>query len=78
MNCPAICEDTSYTHQNSYLHPATHTHWEELQKSMFGILQVDEKELVLSGDGRCDSQGYSAKYCTYSFMEVHHNVILDD
>ncbi|KAG0436251.1 hypothetical protein HPB47_018053, partial [Ixodes persulcatus] len=21
----------------------------------------------LAGDGRCDSPGYSAKYCTYSF-----------
>ena len=33
-------------------------------------------DLVLSGDGRCDSPGKSAKFCTYSMMEATHNQIL--
>ena len=33
-------------------------------------------DLVLSGDGRCDSPGKSAKFCTYSVMEATHNQIL--
>ena len=32
--------------------------------------------LVLSGDGRCDSPGKSAKYYTYSVMETGRNKIL--
>lgn len=33
--------------------------------------------LVLSGDGRCDSPGYCAKYCTYSLMDSATGLILD-
>lgn len=32
--------------------------------------------LILSGDGRCDSPGKSAKFCTYSMMETTDNQIL--
>ena len=31
---------------------------------------------MLCGDGRCDSPGKSAKYCTYSLMESETNKIL--
>ena len=31
---------------------------------------VQNKDIVLSGDGRCDSPGKSAKYCTYSLMDI--------
>ena len=34
------------------------------------------KEVILSGDGRCDSPGKTAKYCTYSMMENEDNLIL--
>ena len=36
----------------------------------------EDKDLVLCGDGRCDSPGKSAKYCTYSLMESETNKIL--
>jgi len=32
--------------------------------------------LGLSGDGRCDSPGKSAKFCTYSVMDSETNQIL--
>ena len=32
--------------------------------------------MVLSGDGRCDSPGKSAKFCTYSVMDSETNQIL--
>lgn len=28
------------------------------------------KAIDLAGDGRCDSPGFSAKYCTYTFHEA--------
>ena len=33
-------------------------------------------DLILSGDGRCDSPGKSAKFCTYLMMEATDNQIL--
>lgn len=33
--------------------------------------------LQLSGDGRCDSPGHIAKYCTYSLMDTVTDLILD-
>ena len=35
-----------------------------------------DKAAKLGGDGRCDSPGYSAKYCTYSVMEQESSQIL--
>ena len=31
---------------------------------------------MLSGDGRCDSPGSSAKFCTYSLMESASGIIM--
>ena len=38
-----------------------------------------EKEdgLVLAGDGRCDSPGYSAKFGSYTLMEQQVNRVVD-
>ena len=33
-------------------------------------------DLILSGDGRCNSPGKSAKFCTYLMMEATDNQIL--
>ena len=33
--------------------------------------------LILGGDGRADSPGHSAKFGTYSMIELNHNVVLD-
>lgn len=32
--------------------------------------------MILSGDGRCDSPGKSAKFCTYSLMDVESGQII--
>ena len=33
-------------------------------------------DLAVVGDGRCDSPGHSASFCTYSLMEVATNVVV--
>ena len=38
--------------------------------------QARNKDVILSGDGRCDSPGKSAKYCTYSMMDIETGYIL--
>ena len=34
------------------------------------------RNLVVCGDGRCDSPGYSAKYCTYTIIDTVSSAIL--
>ena len=38
--------------------------------------QVKNRDVILSGDGRCNSPGKSAKYCTYSLMDIDTGYIL--
>ena len=38
---------------------------------------MEGSPLKVSGDGRCDSPGYSAKYGSYTVMEQQSGVILD-
>ena len=53
----------------------------EIMKKLNGfnrrIVPLRGNDLKLSGDGRCDSPGYSAKYCTYSLMDSSTDLILD-
>ena len=35
-----------------------------------------DQDLILAGDGRCDSPGSSAKFCYYSLMEIEKNKIV--
>ncbi|KAI8493457.1 hypothetical protein Bbelb_288540 [Branchiostoma belcheri] len=40
------------------------------------LMPQDRERITLLGDGRCDSPGHNAKYCTYSFMEESSKYIL--
>lgn len=64
-----------YKIQKSVLFPLINTAWLEQQQTVIGYLSG--KPIKVSGDGRCDSPGYSAKYCTYSLMEHTSNLIVD-
>ena len=35
---------------------------------------MNDKTLIVAGDGRCDSPGHSASFCTYSLMDLTTNV----
>ena len=35
------------------------------------------EEVILIGDGRCDSPGHSAKYCTYTLMNATSGEVVD-
>ena len=38
--------------------------------------EYNGEEVTVSGDGRCDSPGKCAKFCTYTLMETSKNTIL--
>ena len=63
--------------QRSYLIPAVFHVWKMEQDKIFQDLKKSGKKVVLGGDGRCDSPGHSAKYGSYTMMEIDRSRILD-
>lgn len=55
--------------------PTVQEVWSDMKKVIHEVMK-DEK-LVLSGDGRNDSPGFSAQYCVYSLMEEMTKVIVE-
>ena len=43
---------------------------------VYTLCRFAGKVIALCGDGRCDSPGSSAKYCTYSLMESETGAII--
>ena len=62
--------------QRSYLIPATKNVWEKRQYILLSALKQEGSKLSVGGDGRCDSPGHSAKYGSYSLLDVKKGLIL--
>ena len=75
LNLAMFSESSFYGLQKEYLFPVIHTNYVMQQNAVLEFLRGTN--LQLSGDGRCDSPGYSAKYCTYSLMDSATDLILD-
>ena len=76
FNCATISKVTYFRHQN-YLHPAIHNIWEKNQTLLLSKLVKKQQGLVLGGDGRSERPGHSAKYGSYSILELNTNKIVD-
>ena len=63
-----------YRYQSAYLIPAVERLWSAHQSEVIAKLQG--KDLVVSGDGRCDSPGSSAKFCSYTIADIESDIIL--
>ncbi|XP_040358693.2 uncharacterized protein LOC115313580 [Ixodes scapularis] len=74
INIQAFSESTYFNHQAAFLQPAIERVWIREQQSLLQARQG--KTVRLAGDGRYDSPGYSAKFMTYTFMEMETNKIL--
>ena len=57
-----------YRYQNKLLVPVVGEWWEWMQGVIFENLK--DQHCVLSGDGQCDSPGFSAKYLSYYMQEL--------
>ena len=55
--------------QRLYVLPAVQSFWDAMQTNILTQLKKDGPA-VLAGDGRCDSPGFSAQYCTYSMCDI--------
>ena len=61
---------TAYArNQQLYAAPAIHQEYIGMRDSIVDGIKSQEGEIVLSGDARMDSPGFSATKATYSFME---------
>lgn len=61
-------------YRRAYFFPPIELFWKDRQSEILATLQ--RKQLILAGDGRCDSPGFSAKYGTYTLMDTNSNLIL--
>ena len=67
-----------YAIQKDYLFPVVNKIFEQTKLLILENIQdLSLEGIHLSGDGRCDSHGFNAKYGTYSFMQAVTNLILD-
>ena len=74
MNVASIAYSTYLDHQRKYLQPAIVSCWERNQFSLIG--EFGDDKLTIGGDGRCDSPGHTAKYGSYTFLELQTNKVL--
>ncbi|CAC5407917.1 unnamed protein product [Mytilus coruscus] len=61
--------------QSLYVSPAATMAWDAEQSSLLD--QLRGTDVILGGDARCDSPGYSAKYGSYTLMDLQTKKILD-
>lgn len=55
--------------------PAVKELWEKMKEQIWQTFQ--DEDLVLCGDARMDSPGFSAKYCAYILMDQYLDIITD-
>jgi len=71
MGVQMIGQTTFYAIQITYLHPAIEHLYQDRRREILArvyLEQEDGKRPHLAGNGRCDSPGFKAKYCHYTFM----------
>ena len=75
LNLQFLSEKSFCGIQDFYLFPVVNIAYNEemsrVQNELSGV------ELCLSGDGRCDSPGYCAKYCSYTLMDQKSGIIVN-
>lgn len=79
LNLQIPKKTTFYAIQSSYLIPVVDVMYKEQQEKLLEGLRTQnilKKGVHLSGDGRNDSPGFSAKYCTYSIMDDSTNQVV--
>ena len=75
MGLKCLADSTFYQYQTAYFIPTINDVWAEHQKEI--LTEHHGRELVVLGDGRCDSPGSSAAFCTYTIMVQNSDAILN-
>ena len=71
-----LSQTTFHSNQNKFLFPLINEAWQTEKRNV--VLELRNKAAVkITGDGRCDSPGHSAKYGTYSVMDSESGKVVD-
>lgn len=71
----SISTRTFHRHQAKYLEPVIESVWQTQQNEL--LRASKGSPLSLGGDGRADTPGHSAKFGSYTMMDLRRNKILD-
>ncbi|XP_033756770.1 uncharacterized protein LOC117339337 [Pecten maximus] len=63
--------------QRTYIVPSTLSCWQFQQSVVLENLRNTGKDLKLGGDARCSSPGHTAKYGSYTLMDVETSKVID-
>jgi hypothetical protein len=74
MNMKFISKNLYNQYQNLFIAPVVQNYWEDMKKELWK--GREGKDTILSSDGRNDSPGHCAQYCTYSFADMESQAIL--
>eukprot|EP00105_Crassostrea_gigas_P038421 XP_019922569.1 PREDICTED: uncharacterized protein LOC105327681 [Crassostrea gigas] len=74
LKLPFLSSSSFTKIQRRYVIPAIEEVWENHQGHI--LEEFRDKDVVILGDGRMDSPGHCAQYCTYTFMENESKKIL--
>ena len=75
MNLNFVSSSTFSRGQSLYAVPTIRDMWDKMKEVVWKVSENDV--LVVCGDGRMDSPGFSAKYCVYTMMEHYLNATVD-
>jgi hypothetical protein len=76
MNLVFLSKETFCDIQKKFLWPLIQAAWDEEQRKVVNMLKKRKSKITVSGDCRCDSPGYCAKYGSYSLMDSATNLIV--
>ncbi len=74
INIPCQSARSFFRHQNNHIHYVVTHLWNAQQHEL--LRGLANEGLLIGGDGRCDSMGHSAKYGSYTAVDLQRNKIL--
>ena len=77
LNMKVISSQTFFQHQRKFLQPAVATLWRQKQSCYIAETERMGVQIVMGGDGCADSPGYSAKYGSYTGMDLNRQMVIN-
>ena len=75
INLACISRETFFRHQRQFLQMVIQSSW--ILQCNLQFTEIQGTDVVIGGDGRCDSMGHSAKYGSYTAVNLETNKILN-
>ena len=76
-NIACISTSTFINHQSYYLFPSIAHVWFNYQQDYLNDCKQEDRSVVLGGDGRSDTPGHSAKFGSYTAIDLEEGSVVD-